>query len=62
MEKNCDKDLQFKTKELSKDPHITLIEINKKTDSDVEKNKIFIEFGQHAREMISTEVGLFFVE
>jgi len=58
LQNNCNGNLEIET--LLEDPKMVLVHINKKDSKtpESEKQKIFVVFGEHAREMISVETGL----
>jgi len=46
----------------AEEPHLTLVKIKKSSNVDEKKRlKLFIVFGQHAREMIASETGYHFL-
>jgi len=57
------KDRNFKLETLNeKDPKLTMVKIKKSSKVvDEERIKMFVLFGQHAREMIAVETGLYFL-
>jgi len=53
--------LNFELKTLSESPDIRMVTINKNKKAGDRNYRMFVAFGQHAREMIAVETGMYFL-